>query len=620
MTNSATLSKQQLLQRLDEQSKQLAVSQQELAQRDQELAISQQELATSQKELAQTKDINRQLEAKNRQLEKDYLQLFRERFGRKSERYIAAPDQMRIDFGDTDDAADAADGLAEAVEEANLIPAHLRRKPRKKSDAFPAHFPRIEEIIDIDEADKTCPEHGPKQLLPESMWDVREKLLMTPAQFEVLVRKYKKYACPTEPQCGIASAERPTGIVEGDKYDTSVATQIITHKYAYFLTLYRLQNLFAGSGWTPSRSLMLNILANCFFIIEPLLNYFKRTLLEDRIIGCDDTGITLLYPKVPPDFDLSDPKQKRAAEVYDQALKENKSSINAKMWAYRGVTVKLNVFDFTVSRHRDGPELFFENFTGTILGDCWHGFGEIAADSGGAIMRAACNSHARRKFESVADYPADRTKWMDWFWLLYDLESEAKEQGLTGEALLASRRANQAPIWDLMRAELITAKDRTEQFVLPKSDLRAALNYVDNHWKELTRYLDDADLPMHNNDCEQLMRDVAVGRKNWLFVGSLTGGERNAGFLSLVSSAHRNNIDVWAYVDDVLKRLLAGETDYEPLLPWNWAAAHPESIRTYRQDERDDREIRQREKRQKRRARQRLLEEKRSVCQSTTNK
>ena len=526
MKNLATLSKQELLQRIDEQSKQLAFSKKELAHRDQQLAVSrqvlttreqelatrEQELATSLKELAQEKDINRQLEAKNRQLEKDYLQLFRERFGRKSERYIADPDQLRIDFGDTDDAADAAEGLAEAVEEADLIPAHLRRKPRKKSNALPAHFPRIEEIVDIDDSDKTCPQHGEKQLLPETMWDVREKLVMKPAQFEVHVRKYKKYACPNEPQCGIASAERPTGIVEGDKYDTSVATQIITHKYAYFLTLYRLQNLFAGSGWTPSRGLMLNILANCFFIIEPLLNYFKQMLLQDRIIGCDDTGITLLYPKVPPDFDLSDPKQKRAAEVYDQALKENKSSINAKMWAYRGVTVKLNVFDFTVSRHRDGPELFFEKFEGTILGDCWHGFGSIAADSGGAIMRAACNAHARRKFESVSDYPADRKKWMDWFWLLYDLESVAKEQGLTGDALLASRRANQKPIWEQMRAELISANARTEQFVLPKSDLRVALNYVHNHWEELTRYLDDPALPLDNNDCEQLMRDVAVGR------------------------------------------------------------------------------------------------------------
>ncbi len=248
--------------------------------------------------------------------------------------------------------------------------------------------------------------------------------------------------------------------------------------------------------------------------------------------------------------------------------------------------------------------MFFENFSGTILGDCWHGFGAIAANSDGAIVRAACNAHARRKFENAEDYPADRKKWMDWYWLLYDLESEAQEQSLCGDALLAARRGRQKPVWDLMRAELDAVDDRTEQVVLPKSDLRKALNYVRNHWDELTRYLDDADLLQDNNLCEQLMRDVAVGRKNWIFAGSLAGGERNAGFLSLVSSAHRNDLDVWAYVDDVLKRLLAGETDYEPMLPWNWAADHPRSIRTYRQDERRDREIRKREKRQRRRATQ----------------
>ena len=604
MTDPATLSKQQLLDLVQEQSKVVSDQEHKLAHQARVNSRLQHDNAQHQHEIAQSKDIIRQLEAKNRQLEKDYLQLFRERFGKKSEHYIADPNQLRIDFGDTEDAADAADGLAEAVEEANLIPAHKRRKPKKTSHALPAHLPRIEQVVDAPEAEKACPEHGEKQLLPESMWDVREKLVMIPATLEVHVSKYKKYACQNQPQCGIASAERPTGIVEGDKYDTSVATQIITHKYGYFLTLYRLQNLFAGSGWAPSRSLLLNILTNSYFILQPLLNYFRQTLLADAVIACDDTGITLLYPKVPPTFNLEDPKQRRAAEVYEQALKENKSSINAKMWAYRGVTVKLNVFDFTVSRHRDGPELFFENFTGTILGDCWHGFGAIAANSNGAVVRTACNAHARRKFENAEDYPADRKKWMDWYWLLYDLESEVQEQSLSGDALLAVRRARQKPVWDLMRAELDAVDNRTEQVVLPKSDLRKALDYVRNHWDELTRYLDDADLPQDNNLCEQLMRDVAVGRKNWIFTGSLAGGERNAGFLSLVSSAHRNDLDVWGYVDDVLKRLLAGETDYEPMLPWNWAADHPKSIRTYRQDERRDREIRKREKRQRRRAAQ----------------
>ncbi len=101
-------------------------------------------------------------------------------------------------------------------------------------------------------------------------------------------------------------------------------------------------------------------------------------------------------------------------------------------------------------------------------------------------------------------------------------------------------------------------------------------------------YLTDPWLPIDNNDVEQLMKQVALGRKNWLFVGSLAAGDRAAGFFTLVSSALRNDLDVWAYVKDVLDRLLAGETDYAALRPDVWAAAHPESIRQYRQAERRD--------------------------------
>jgi hypothetical protein len=94
-----------------------------------------------------------------------------------------------------------------------------------------------------------------------------------------------------------------------------------------------------------------------------------------------------------------------------------------------------------------------------------------------------------------------------------------------------------------------------------------------------------------------------------LFAGSVAGGERNAGFMTLVSSAHRNDLDVRAYVNDILKRLLAGETDYEPMLPWNWAATHPESVRVFRQQERRQRDVRKQNERAQRRARKELLEQ-----------
>ena len=217
MQDVATLSKEQLLEVVGEQATMLATHQ---------------ELATQSREVAKRDDVIEQLEAKIAQLEKDYLKLWQERFAAKSERYLGDPEQLRIDFGDTDEAADATEGLAEAIEEADLIPEHKRRKPRKKCDeSLPAHLPRKEIIVDADETDKQCETHGEKTQLPESMWDVLEKLVYVPPQLHVEVRRYPKYACANQPQCGIAFAERPTGIVEGDKHDTSVTTEILVNKF-----------------------------------------------------------------------------------------------------------------------------------------------------------------------------------------------------------------------------------------------------------------------------------------------------------------------------------------------------------------------------------------------------
>ena len=169
------------------------------------------------------------------------------------------------------------------------------------------------------------------------------------------------------------------------------------------------------------------------------------------------------------------------------------------------------------------------------------------------------------------------------------------------EQRLELRQSEAKPIWDAMEKWLEEVKLRTSNVILPKSDFSQALQYIRNHFVELKRYLDDASIPIDNNETEQLMKQVALGRKNWLFAGSVAGGERTAGFLTLASSALRNDLDVWQYVKDVLDQLLAGVTEYEPLLPWNWAADHPEAIHHYRVDERKERTDRKRFKRENRR-------------------
>ena len=594
MTHPALLPKPELLALLEQKELDLQTKESDLqAQREQ---LREQDIALQTKDLA-IGELTKERDEYKLACDK----LMQQRFGNRSERYIDNPDQLRIDFGDTDEAADAALGLADAVEDQKqTLPEHQRRKGRKKRDErLPEGLDRYEVTAEVSEEEKTCETHGERTLLPEEMWDKTETLEFERPQLKVRVTKYPKYACSGQPGCGIGSPERPTGIVEGNKYDTSIAAEIITGKFSYHLPIYRQQDYFAGSGWTPGRSTLLNILTGGFFVIEPLLDYFKDTLQRDSVIGCDDTGVTLLYPKTLPEFDLSDPKQRRIHEVFAKALEESKASINAKMWAYRGAGVKLNVFDFTVSRHRDGPELFFADYSGTLLGDCWHGFESIALASGGKIVRSACNSHARRKIRESKAYPDDRRRWLLWFQELYDIEDRGKT--MSQQQRLALRQSEAKPIWEAMTLWLEQVKARTSNVILPKSDFAKALQYIRNHFVELQHYLDDPSIPIDNNETEQLMKQVAIGRKNWLFSGSVAGGERTAGFLTLVSSALRNDLDIWRYVKDVLDQLLAGVTDYEPLLPWIWAANHPDAIRQYRVAERKERTDQKRAKRERRR-------------------
>jgi transposase len=520
-------------------------------------------------------------------------------FARRSERYLNDPNQLKLDLGGDDQAADAAEGLAEAAEEAGIpVKSHVRRPRKRRDESLPEHLERYEVVVDVPEDAKNCPEHGLRQLIG---YDTTETLEFIPPKLRVRVTKYPKYACPKDSTCGVASPERPVGLVEGNRYDTSVAAEIITAKYGYHLPVYRQQDLFAGSGWTPPRSTLLNILTGAAFVIEPLVAFFKRAVLADGVIGTDDTRVTLIVPDALPKLDPNDPKSKRAYEVLSQAVEEKRPSVNAHMWAYRGITVPLNVFDFTVSWHRDGPEIMLADFEGIVLGDCYSGYEGIALASDGRIRRASCAAHARRKFtDAKTAYPLESAVVLAKFRQLYDIEDQAKE--FSPEARLELRQEVAAAVW----AELAEWLDsEAARGALPKSLLAKATGYLRNQWDGLQTYLTDGRVPIDNNDVEQLMKQVALGRKNWLFVGSVDAGRRAADFLTLVSSAVRNDLDVWVYIKDVLDRLLAGETEYAALRPDVWATTHPEAIREYRATERRDRADRKKARRATRRRRTR---------------
>jgi len=528
-------------------------------------------------------------------------ELMQRAFRHRSERYLQDPHQLKLDFGDTAEAADAAAGLADAVEEAQIVVAeHKRRKrvPRKpRNEQLPAHLPRYEVEAPVPDEVKHCAQHGPRKLMG---YDRVETLEFERPKLKVRVTLYPKYVCENEPCCGVLQPPREPGLVEGNRYGTGLAAEIVTGKCGYHLPIYREQDYFAGCGWTVDRSTLLNIFRASAELVRPLAWYLRGEVLGSEAMGTDDTRVTLLLPADIPEAREGDAKSRRIHEVFSEARAEGRKSVSGRMWAYRSLTVPINVFDFTVSRHRDGPDEFLVagGFVGKLLADCYSGYEGITLRSDARIVRAACNAHARRKIvEARESYPLLSSQFLAAYQELYDIEERGKFLSVGEREELRSSEAR--PVWQRMR-ELLQSKAASE--VLPKEKFAAALGYLRNQWGVLQVYLGDGRIPIDNNETEQLMKQVAIGRKNWLFLGSVAAGERMADLMTLVSSALRNDLDVWAYVKDVLDRLLAGSTDYALLRPDRWAASHPEHIRTYRADERRDRAAAQHSRRARRRA------------------
>ena len=561
-------------------------------------------------ELAQTvgelTDARRQLAEENAELKLTINELLQQAYRKRSERYVEDPNQLKLDFGNTDEAGDAADGLADAIEQAELIIGeHQRRKrvrKQRRNEQLPDHIPRYEVEAEVPDDVKYCEKHGERKQIGH---DRVESLELERPKLKVRVTLYPKFVCPDEPSCGVVQPPRRVSLVEGNRYGTSIAAEIITGKYGYHLPIYRQQDWFAGSGWMPSRSTLLNILSASAELIYPFVRYLRGEVLNSEIIGTDDTRVTLLLPLEIPEAQADAPKSQRIHEVFTEARAEGRTSVSGRMWAYRSLMIPINVFDFTVSRHRDGPDAFLVagNFVGKLMADCYSGYQGIALRSESRIERGACNAHARRKvFESRESYPLLSSQFLAVYLQLYDLEDRGREMTAEERGRLRDREAR--PLWGRLR-ELLDSEASSR--VLPKDKFAEALGYLRNQWHALQLYLSDGRLPIDNNEVEQLMKQVAIGRKNWLFIGSVAAGERAADLLSLVSSAVRNDLDVWVYVKDVLDQLLSGSTDYASLRPDRWAASHPEHIRTYRTKERRDRA----DTKRVRRARRRLTRAKR---------
>lgn len=429
------------------------------------------------------------LSQKNAELTLTIEKLLARFYARRSERH-EDPHQQKLDFGDEAGPVDPdlEEGLADAVAEAERIVEELttcrRRPPRRpRHEQLPAHLERYEVTAPMPDADRLCPTHGPREIIG---YDVTETLEFVRPVLRVRVTKYPKFVCASQPQCGVAQPPRPNSLVEGDRYDTSVAAEIITNKHAYHIPIYRGQDRFAGSGWMPQRSTLLNIMSSAAYVLEPLYLFYAGLVRSAPVVPTDDTPVMLLLPRDIPAAREGDVRSQRIHDVLSAARAEDRSHVLARMWVYRSLGADgANVFDFTVSRHRDGPQEFLKDFEGTLLGDCYAGFESLALASDSRIVRAGCHAHARRYVYEARDYHSlEASRVLAWYRQLYDIEDQAR--GWSPDEVLALRRKRSVPLMDKLRQWLDGDAARN---VLPKSRLGQAVRYLDTQWDALTVFL-----------------------------------------------------------------------------------------------------------------------------------
>lgn len=496
------------------------------------------------------------------------LELFqRYLFGRRRERFIDSPGQGRL--FDLPDGEDAPSSEPEPAEDEQAV----KRRKRKGHGwgKLPAHLPREEVLVDVPESERTCGCCG--EPLVRIGEDRTERVDYRPAKIIIKVLVTPKYACPQK-HGGVMQREAPPAPVPGGRFDFGLVAQVVTSKVADHLPLYRQQDVLARSGLELSRSTLCGIMAGAAELLAPLVSLLKQRVLAGWFLGADDTPVRLLDENHPEGVRL------------------------ARFWLYRGCDdAPYNVFDFHESRSRDGPREFLETFRGWVKVDAYGVDDGVYLGSGGRMRASCCLAHARRKFdEALSSHPTLAAQALGLFRQLYDLEDRALE--FSAEARHALRQNEAVPLLAKLRAWA----DEQAGSALPKLKLGVALGYLCNQWDALANYVEDGRLPIDNNATERDLRALTIGRKNWLFIGSPQAGPRAADLYTVVASAARHDLDIWAYLREALETLAAGTGDLVQLLPDVWAAAHPESVRAYRGREREAQATAKRERRKRRRA------------------
>jgi len=442
--------------------------------------------------------------------------------------------------------------LAKEQAEAEPEPEPRTTAPRRRGHGrgrLPADLPREEIVHELPEHERLCPVDGrPMEVIG---YETSEQLEYIPAKFKVLVHKRAKYACPTKhDEAQVLTAAKPPQPIDKGLPGPGLLAAVVVGKFGDHLPGYRLEDIFTRHNLLIRRSTIYGWLSAAADLSLPLVGLLTQRVLRSKVVHTDDTSVKLI----------------------DHSLHGTRL---ARFWAYVGDAANpYTVYDFTETRQRDGPQTFLQNYRGYLQADAYGGYDGIYLDSAGAIIEVACWAHCRRYWWKAREHDPPRAHYvLAVIRRLYEVERTATDVDADERRRLRGEHA--APLLEALGHWL------DEQTLLPQSLIGKAQTYTRNQWTALRRYLDDGDLSIDNNVSERTVKPVAIGRKNWLFVGSPRAGSRAAVLMSLVASCKANRVEPWAYLSDLFICLpMLGDSptaeQLEDLLPNRWLARHPE--------------------------------------------
>jgi len=493
----------------------------------------------------QIEELVRQNEEQNRKMDelRQQIELLQRRlYGPRSEKYH--PDQLFLDT-----LLKESQGAEPAEPEPSVpVKATVRRKARPHGRVtIPEHVERIDEVLDLPDKQKTDPETG--LALVKIRDEVSEKLAWRPGQW--FVRRFIRpvYAHPDRQseKAGIYVQPMPDSPVEKCKADNSVLAMVAVKKYVDHLPLYRQRDIFLREGIDVAPSTLNAWAIEPILACERLYEAFKADVLSRPVIFTDDTPVDMLQ----------------------EGLGRTKE---ARIWVYvGGCGPAYRFFDFTEDRRKERPGQILGNYAGFVHADAYSGYDHLfkAIER---IIEVGCWAHARRKWdEALNSARKPCTEMLLRIRALYKIEAGIR--GEKPEVRLAARQAESVPLLDKFYERLTEIS--AERVILPSSLIAKAIGYAVNQREALYRYTTDGRLEIDNNFAENAIRPLALGRKNFLFVGSPRGGKACAMALTFLQSAKAVGLNPYEYMHDIYNRIMSHPVNrLHELLPAVWKKSH----------------------------------------------